>query len=248
MTRGRRQLKRERTQLREQKSPSRVRKVSANDLPDDLARLAGYGVQSREDVMRLVNGRPAPRTARAIACRILGRLGGRGALEALLRQLRKASEPIVYWEAAKAIGLLGDREAIDPLGRLVNSRVEPRRRAAAAYALGMMGKRLAGKSLLEAIKMQTTPAVVRAYAVEALGVLEASGARETITALLQEDRSPRVRAAAAYALGRIGTRSTLNVLARAAKQDSAVVPYLGNVSTIAQASIREIRRNGSRRH
>lgn len=226
----------------DKKNGGLVRGPRGADSSEDLARLTDYGVRSRADVMALVRRRRAPRIARATGCRVLARLGGSGAREVLTQQLRSAPDSVVYWEAAKGIALLGDRKAVEPLGKLVNGRAEDRRRAAAAYALGMMGERAATKPLLKAIYTPTTPPLVRAYAVEALGVLGAAGAREAITALLEKDRSPRVRAAAAYALGRIGTRDTLNVLKRAAARDSAVVPYVGKVSGIARASIRHIRR------
>lgn len=225
----------------DKKSVGIVGGPSDADLSEDLARLSDYGVRSRADVVALVRRPLAPRIARATGCRVLARFGGSGAREVLIQQLRSAEDSVVYWEAAKGIALLGDRKAAEPLGKLVNGRFEGRRRAAAAYALGMIGTRAATKPLLKAIYTPTTPALVRAYAVEALGVLEATGAREAITALLEKDRSPRVRAAAAYALGRIGTQDTLNVLTRAAERDSAVVPYVGKVSEIARASIRHIR-------
>jgi HEAT repeat protein len=235
-------MTRQRRTSTDKKNKGIVRGPSGADLSGDLARLSDYGVRSRADMMALVRRPQAPRIARATGCRVLARLGGSGAREVLIQQLRSAQDSVVYWEAAKGIALLGDRKAVEPLGKLVNGRLEGRRRAAAAYALGMMGERAATRPLLKAINTPTTPPLVRAYAVEALGVLEATEAREAITALLEKDRSPRVRAAAAYALGRVGTRDTLSVLKRTVERDSAVVPYVGKISGIARASIRHIRR------
>jgi HEAT repeat protein len=220
----------------------------ADDLSQGLVLLAKCGVESHADILALVRRRRAPRLARATGCRVLGRLGGKGVREALIQQVQSDSSSLVYWEAAKALALLGDRRAIGPLGKLVNARVKPDRRAAAAYALGMMGERSATKSLMRTVRSVNTPAPVRAYVVEALGLLDAVESRELITDLLTHDRSPQVRAAAAYALGRVGNRESLATLRRAAEADSAIVAHLGAISAIAQASTRNVLRRLSRRN
>lgn len=178
---------------------------------------------------------------------MLARVGGLGVRELLLQQLRSAPRSVIYWEAAKGLGLLGDTRAIGALGRMVNGPSTPWRRAAAAYALGMMSGRVATKPLLRAIQVPGTPALVRSYVVEALGVLEATVARDVISALVEKDRSPCVRGAAAYAPGRIGNRHTLKVLKRVADRESARAPYLGPISAIARASMRQIHGNMKRR-
>jgi hypothetical protein len=68
-------------------------------------------------------------------------------------------------------------------------------------------------------QMQSAEPRERAEAIMQLGRLRAPGAREALTAALNNDRSPLVRETAARALGLFGSPDSLDALQRAAQTD-----------------------------
>jgi HEAT repeat protein len=103
--------------------------------------------------------------------------------------------------AAKSLGELRTAKAVDPLLRLLAAS-DPHVRASAATALGKIGSTDALPRLRELALNDEEP-FVRSWAIGALGELRDPADVELVLPMLL-DRSLRVRASAALALGRLG--------------------------------------------
>jgi len=140
--------------------------------------------------------------------------------------------------AAEVLGGLEDPDVTDTLVRLLHDR-DPEVRQVAARALGRSGDPRGAAPMLSCIQDGSVPARVvsqallrlgagaqpalvasldmpdelsRAVAVEILGLSGAAGAARNVERCLREDPSREVRIRAARALGKVGTRSSLDAL------------------------------------
>jgi HEAT repeat protein len=131
---------------------------------------------------------------------------GEPAREPVLEALTAASAKIRQG-AAWTLGKRGDRAAVDPLiGRLGDTNQHVR--AAAAWALGVLNDRRATGPLLA---MLSDPELKpRMGAAEALGSLGATNAVEALVGIARDDTNSTMRAAAVYALGRLGAVKALD--------------------------------------
>lgn len=180
--------------------------------------------ETRGDVERELRRLRARRASqRAAAAFALGDMGSASAVEPLIRALDDRSRD-VRSAAARSLGML-EAEAATPrlVGSLAGHEVP---RAIAGGALLAMGAKAAPglRSLLEGQE-----AAVRANAIELLGFTGDAGDTDRLTEALREDHAvapsrwrelAEVRAAAARALGRIGTHRAADGL-RAALDDPA---------------------------
>ncbi|MFF5186192.1 HEAT repeat domain-containing protein [Streptomyces sp. NPDC000345] len=144
-----------------------------------------------------LNSRRAPRRGRA--AQVLGQLGHRPAVPALCRLLDDR-DPEVRLAAARALGRMGEPVAVPPLlGSLRGPRpVPPKVVTAALTSLGSE----AWPGVVAGLR---DPApLVRAVAVEVLGVTGALAQTPWIVRALREDPDTEVRVRAARALGRLG--------------------------------------------
>jgi HEAT repeat protein len=87
----------------------------------------------------------------------------------------------------------------------------PKIRAAAVQSLGRLGRAASLPDLIQALK--DVDAWVRYYAVRALGSLRSPESIDPLAAALREDQAPQVRIAAAEALGSVGGRRVVSILA-----------------------------------
>jgi HEAT repeat protein len=199
----------------------------------------GKGAVEVQSMARAFPANPDPKTAR-----LLGYLGGEGALEALLYVLRGGEEGVAA-ASALALGDLGDRSAAEALaevaqspqtllavaaiealellgdGRVLSQLVpllwEDDRRLAVVKALGRIGGPGVQPILLDLLVFARGPQGdwrLLRGVVEALGSLGDSAAVPVLLSLLQ-GHEQRVHAAAAQALGRIGDPVATSALLRA---------------------------------
>ena len=142
--------------------------------------------------------------ARRVAAPLLARVDAPGGVEALVAALRASA---VGTRAAAAVGLgFAGRRHADPGGAapaLVAALrdADANVRTASAWALGRLSAREAVPALLEALR--DARADVRESAAGALGEIEDPRAVDPLAAALRGDADPRVRRAAAWALGQM---------------------------------------------
>jgi len=181
---------------------------------------------------------------RATAADVLGDMGSRAAVPALLAGLDDG-ERDVRSAAARSLGRLGATEAVEPLVGALSSHLiprgvvgqsvlalgaqavprlvallahpEPEVRATAAELVGLLGGAGEEEHLLG--RLADTSAAVRGRAAIALGRLGAAEAYHGLDGTLS-DRAPQVRAAAAEALGLIGDARAFPVLLDIARNDT----------------------------
>jgi len=143
---------------------------------------------------------------------LLGELGDQRAIEPLI-ELLSGAEPVVRAAAAQALGHLDAQAAIPTLIRLVNGDPELVVRTAAVRALGVTQAEDAAQELKTALKAGIESESedlwqlrhVTAWALGAIATPEAVGGLAEVVDPNQEP-DPRVRTAAAYALGDAGIK------------------------------------------
>jgi HEAT repeat protein len=112
----------------------------------------------------------------------------------VLRKLLSSPNPLIRQRAALAAGRIGDENAVSALTPLLEKDANVSVRAMAAFALGEIESETAANSLIGVLKNTSTPADVRARAVEALGKIAAALPRD------QEARQRELGAAIIEAL------------------------------------------------
>jgi cyclophilin family peptidyl-prolyl cis-trans isomerase/HEAT repeat protein len=95
-----------------------------------------------------------------------------------LRNLLSSPNASIRKRAALAAGRIGDEDAVSALTPLLEKDADVSVRAMAAFALGEIESETAANALIAVLKNTTTPADVRARAVEALGKIAAALPRE----------------------------------------------------------------------
>ena len=129
---------------------------------------------------------------RAAAARAFGDMGDKVAVPKLLPLLRD-DNGYVRSAAAEALGKLGDRTSIEPLIQILNGSQLPN-----TNEIGLViGNQNKFNATLELTATQT-----KIRAVEALGVLRADEAVDSLIQFGLKDKDPLLRAASAYTLGR----------------------------------------------
>ncbi len=165
---------------------------------------------------------PAVRS-RAVA--VLGRVGGRLALEALSAAIASAdgslADESVLRLAVESLSQTDDPAAAAPLLRALETSRSWSVRTAAAAALGRLRAVDAVPALATALR-EDDYAFVRGAAAAALGAVASPQAAADLTVALGSDPEPRVRAASATALGRIGTPPARRALEAARDADPEV--------------------------
>ena len=173
------------------------------------------------------------------ACWRAGRSGDPAVFRILLRTFGLSRDPAVVWEAARSIGLLGNKRAIPPVVRALRRGPLVAHRTGAVVALTLLNARQTVPELISVLENRTTPALLRDYVAEALGIFEARQAETCLLRLLR-DRSPRVRASAAFALGRIGNKKTIEHLQEYQAHETAIL-YGQPIRNHALRAIQSIR-------
>ncbi|GIJ52234.1 hypothetical protein Val02_91200 [Virgisporangium aliadipatigenens] len=171
----------------------------------------GAGERARRDLHRWGAVR------RARAAEVLGNLGARNAVGDLCALLQDP-DPDVRVVAARALGRIGDPTAAERLLHSVAGRrgVPPQ---LVAHALIKLGIAAQGEVVAA---LESRHDIVRAAAVEALGLIGAAGTAHEVERRLREDTSFEVRMRAVRALGRLGSRAALQPLIDASNDDLPV--------------------------
>jgi len=164
------------------------------------ARLLGRTEAPEAAVALLDSFRSSDSTVREMAALGLGVGEPREALDPLLAAVRSDPARGVRLMAVWAVGELEQARAVEPLLRVLTDR-DPAFRRAAASALGEIEDQAAVPGLVRAL--DDGNAEVRLMVAWALGVIEDGRAVPGLTRVLLGDSDPRVRVAAAGALGDI---------------------------------------------
>ncbi|GEM_PF-1143315 len=174
---------------------------------------------------------------RAAAAEVLGHVGRRETAPAIAALLTDADSD-VRAVAARALGRIGDPVSAVPLLRSLSGRrsVPPQPVAQALMRLGSAAQPALETALYQADEL------VRATAIEVLGLVGAISATGLVEYTLRADPSVEVRVRAAGALGRLGTRSALAPLlsavepVRPAALRAAATRALGDIGSVAATS------------
>src|ERR1051326_4367878 len=97
-----------------------------------------------------------------------------------LRNLLSSPNPSIRKRAALAAGRIGNEDSVSALTPLLEKDADVSVRAMAAFALGEIESETAANTLIAVLKNTSTPAEVRARAVEALGKIAAALPRELL--------------------------------------------------------------------
>ena len=140
-----------------------------------------------------------------VSARLLGRLGGEGAVNTLLEGL-KAKRIITRLGAVSGLEMLKDPRSVAPLERALFDQAMTVR-AAAADALAAIGERTSHKALADALNLpgnylQGQSLFVREHIVVALGGVGSIGGIDALVGVLK-DEDPRVAVAATRSLTQI---------------------------------------------
>ena len=146
---------------------------------------------------------------RAAAARALGDMGDKSAVTKLLPLIHDSNR-YVHDAAAEALGKLGDRSAVTPLLQILSGRGDTTNETSKGLIIGSGLGFTAG--------WQLTAAQTRTRAAQALGVLQAPEAVDSLIEALK-DKDPAFRIAVATSLGQIRAPKAVDPL-----QD-AILPY-----------------------
>ena len=109
----------------------------------------------------------------------------------------------------QSLGLLGTKHAVEPLVERIRAGLPPDLLETAIVTLMALGQKSSGPALIELTTHRRE--TVRLRAVEALAAVNPPGAEGALTAALS-DSDPKVRSAAATALGEIRARKSVETL------------------------------------
>ncbi|MFB0560443.1 MAG: HEAT repeat domain-containing protein [Candidatus Lokiarchaeia archaeon] len=187
---------------------------------------------------------PSPEV-RIAAAEVLGKIESSRAVEPLINALKdkfsKFGEDFyeIRSEAARALGEIGDVRAVEPLIQALKDK-DGEVRLRAAEALGKIGDERAVEPLTQALKDENKYYVkhVRESMEEALQCIEEKKKEESSIRALS-DPSPRVRIAAAEALGRNGSSRAVEPLINALEGDPS--PRVRMIAAEALGKIRDTR-------
>ena len=204
-------------------------------MPEDLqtqakrliGRLLKMNLNSSESLQSLMRDGEADSKLRVLACWLLGQLGDKQAVGAVLFAFREGDVDL-QWEAAKSLGLIASKRAVKPLiVALLHApsadKSSLEKRTAAAYALGLLKDMRAIEPLVRVLNGKNEHPKLRSQAAEALANFNHP---EVIDSLLKalKDKEPEVRFWAVYALGQLKAKKALPVLKRLAEKDHTLVP------------------------
>ncbi|MDS0474333.1 HEAT repeat domain-containing protein [Natrinema sp. 1APR25-10V2] len=136
----------------------------------------------------------------------LERMGPEEAIEPMLQKANRRDQA-----AMRILGTIGvdDEEIVETLVDYVDS--NPNLQQPAFRALGEIGAEAAVEPIAQ--QLVADEADVRSWAARALGLIGDTRAIDPLADVLADDESDRVRASAAWALQRIGTKDALEIVA-----------------------------------
>ncbi|MBS0263608.1 MAG: HEAT repeat domain-containing protein, partial [Planctomycetes bacterium] len=163
---------------------------------------------------------------RYYAALLLGKLGDRAAVPALIAATRDAT---INYRAAISLGQIGDRQAIPAVRQMLLD--FPKERLWVGYSLAMLGESDGFDILVE-----TTADALwtqRRHAVEALGTLSDRKAVPTLVKALHDEHA-NVKVSAAQSLAQIGDVAALPALTEALKDETTTES--GPLTSVAKAA------------
>ena len=205
----------------------------------DIKTVLESGVSLRTDLLTILKNKRARANLLIKVCWILGRLGDRRAVPAIISALAH-DDARVRQAAAQSLGELGSRRAVPSLVALLRRDKYGDVRGAAASALGALRDGRAFAPLASTLSNQREDPKVRGLAAEALAGLRHRGVAAALIAALS-DQSAEVRFWAAFGLGQLRSRRALPDLELLAANDDAVLPGWGAVREEATRAIEYIR-------
>ena len=214
-------------------------KAQQREATADIELLLREGVSSVRSLIDSVQNSKLKPDLRSAGCWALGRLKDPHGVPVLLSLLERAG-PQLSWEAAKSlVPLLSDRKkGTRKLKQALSHGHGSHNRAAAAYVLGLTGNQSSIGLLVEVLGSSDT-SEVRSHAAEALGNMGDSSTSNALIFALG-DLSPKVRLAAAYALGEAGDERAIGPLKRLASAKLTQLSKYASVRTEAKKAIKRI--------
>ena len=155
-------------------------------------------------------------TMRYNAARSLGDIGDKKAAPALIKLLGDDEWQVRFY-AVEALGKIGDKSAAKPLANLLLTDSSEKVRFAAIEALAKLDGRVEGKAVIEAFSDKDPK--IRSYAIELSSSWMIKDAVPAISTMLKNDRSNKVRASCAYALGIYANYAAIPALIEALSDD-----------------------------
>jgi HEAT repeat protein len=136
-------------------------------------------------------------------------------------------------KAIKALGRMGSgaEEAVETLIEYVDADSDPQLQKVTFRALGEIGSTEATQALANKLEMDNDN--VRPYAARALGLIGDTRAIDPLAETLESDGVETVRAAAAWALRQIGTRTALEAAAGYTDERSYLVQHEADLAAEA---------------
>lgn len=212
-----------------------------------IKRLLAQGVESFEDLEGLVSH--DDEDLAVIAIWALGHVGGKRHAPGLLKVLE--SERSGAWmQTAVSLSQLSSKRTLRPLIDMLED-ASPERRTAAVYALGFTDfiekevRDEVSAKLGDLLADTQQPESLRALAAEGLGNLHEQGDKRTrvfktaASVLLHalHGKSAEVRFWAAFALGKMRVKSSLDGLKKLARNDDTVIPGWWSIAEEARDAI-----------
>jgi HEAT repeat protein len=219
--------------------------LSRPKIKEDFARLLSLGANSIESLIAILKNRNLEDDIRLLTCWILGQLGDKRTVRALLEVFSEQNINLSL-EAAKSLGMLKSKRAVPVLIEELRKGNNVDKRAASAYALGVLLDERAIDPLVSVLKNKNDSPKVRGAAVEAL-IWFGKKRKRVVDALINglEDASVEVRFWSAFALGEMKVRRAANKLERLIAEDDEVLPGWWSVSKEASDALDRIRSKSS---
>lgn len=206
----------------------------------DVELVLQTGANSYENWLALLENQNTNVEIRETICWVLGRLGEKTALPALLITLNDKNHRL-RMSAASALGMLGDQEAIPPLLNLLNTEEDIEVRFLIVHALGFFSKNdLVVETLTNILINKTENPKIRGHAAESLAFNRDDSEIVNLMITALKDPSVEVRFWAAYALGQLGNKTAIPELERLAATDKAILPGWWEVSKEAADAINNL--------
>lgn len=219
--------------------------ITQPKIKQDLVRLLSLGANSLESLIAILKNHNLEDDIRLLACWILGQLGDKRTVVALL-EVFSGQNITLSLEAAKSLGILKSKRAVPVLIEELRKGNNVDKRTASAYALGLLLDERAIDPLVSVLKNKNDSPKVRGGAAEAL-IWFGKKRKRVVDALINglEDASVEVRFWSAFALGELKIRRAANKLERLAAEDDEVLPGWWSVSKEASNALDRIRSKAS---
>ncbi len=209
-------------------------------IKEDLAQLLSLGANSLGSLIAILKNQNVEGDIRLLACWILGQLGDKRSVRALL-EVFSGQNISLSVEAAKSLGILKSKRAVPVLIEELSRGNDVDKRAASAYALGLLLDERAIDPLVSVLNNTNDSPKVRGRVAETL-VWFGKRRKRVVDALINglEDASVEVRFWSAFAIGELKVSRAVNKLERLVAEDDEVLPGWWSVSREASNALDRI--------